>query len=136
VDNLLKEDKVMAENQGGSGNKLVYFLIGAGIGTITALLFAPKAGSELRSEFADATRKGLDYARNTGHEIGERASDLTTRGKEAVSDLTDLGKDLINRQRLNSPRPSLRASRAIVKPSNPLKARVARRLRRQLSVLP
>jgi gas vesicle protein len=89
----------MAENQGGAGNKLVYFLIGAGIGTITALLFAPKAGNELRSEFADATRKGLDYARNTGHEIGERASDLTTRGKEAVSDLTDLGKDLINRQK-------------------------------------
>ena len=43
----------MAENQGGGGgggDKLVYFLIGAGIGAITALLFAPKSGSELRSE--------------------------------------------------------------------------------------
>ncbi|MGE0128540.1 MAG: YtxH domain-containing protein [Blastocatellales bacterium] len=111
----------MAENQGGSGDKLVYFLIGAGIGAITALLFAPKAGSELRSDIADATKKGLDYARDTGREVSERASDyyhtgveraseyyqtgverasdLSHRGKEAVSDLTDRGKDLINRQK-------------------------------------
>lgn len=101
----------MAENQGGGGaDKLVYFLVGAGIGAITALLFAPKSGSELRSELADATRKGLDYARDTGRDIGERAgdyyqtgveraSDLTTRGKDAVSDLTDRGKDLIGRQK-------------------------------------
>ncbi len=99
----------MAENQ-GNGDKLVYFLIGAGIGAITALLFAPKAGSELRSDIADATRKGLDYARDTGRDLGERATDyyhtgveraadLGVRGKEAVTDLTDRGKDLINRQK-------------------------------------
>jgi gas vesicle protein len=100
----------MADNQGGSGDKLVYFLIGAGIGAITALLFAPKAGSELRSEIADATRKGLDYARDTGRDIGERATeyyqtgveraaDLGVRSKEAVGDLADRGKDLISRQK-------------------------------------
>jgi gas vesicle protein len=101
----------MADNQGGSGDKLVYFLIGAGIGAITALLFAPKSGSELRSDIADVTKKGLDYARDTGREVGERATEyyqtgverateLGTRGKEAVSDLTDRGKDLINRQKV------------------------------------
>ena len=89
----------MADNSGNSGDKLVFFLIGAGIGAVTALLFAPKAGSELRSEIADATKKGLDYARDTGRDIGERAqdyyhtgveraADLTTRGREAVGDLT------------------------------------------------
>jgi gas vesicle protein len=88
----------MAENQ-SSGDKLVYFLIGTGVGAVTALLFAPRAGSELRSELVDATRKGLDQARDTGREIGERASGLTARGKEAVSDLTDRGKELINRQK-------------------------------------
>src|SRR5262245_30384901 len=102
----------MAENQSGGGgaDKLVYFLVGAGIGAVTALLFAPKSGSELRSEIADATRKGIDYARDTGREIGERAgeyyqtgveraSELGSKGKEAVSDLTDRGKDLISRQK-------------------------------------
>src|SRR6266508_1086133 len=90
----------MAENQGGGGaDKLVYFLVGAGIGAITALLFAPKTGSELRSDIADATRKGLDKARDTGREIGERASEVYQTGVERASDLTSRGKDLISRQK-------------------------------------
>jgi len=100
----------MADKNNNSSDKLVYFLIGAGIGAITALLFAPKSGEELRSDIADATRKGLDYARETGRDISERAndyyeqkieqvSDLSSRGREAVSDLTDRGRDIINRQR-------------------------------------
>jgi gas vesicle protein len=101
----------MAENQSNSSdNKLVYFLIGAGIGAVTAMLFAPKAGSELRSDIADATRKGLDYARDTGRDLGERANDyyhtgveraadLGTRSREAVSDITERGKDVVGRQR-------------------------------------
>ena len=89
----------MAENRGGGSDKLVYFLIGVGIGAVTALLFAPKAGSELRSEIADATRKGIGYAHDTGREISERATDLTARGRETVSDLTDRGRELINRQK-------------------------------------
>jgi gas vesicle protein len=104
------EDETMADNQGNSGDKLIYFLIGAGIGAVTAMLFAPKAGSELRSEIADATKRGLDYARDTGRDLGERAgeyyqtgvdraSELTSRSKDAVNDLTDRGKDLVNRQK-------------------------------------
>lgn len=100
----------MADNQGNGGDKLVYFLIGAGIGAVTALLFAPKAGSELRSELAGATKKGLDYARDTGREFSERAtdyyetgieraSDLSDRSRDAINDMADRGRDLINRQK-------------------------------------
>lgn len=100
----------MADNSGNSSDKLIYFLIGAGIGAVTAMLFAPKAGSELRSDIADATRKSLDYARDTGRDFGERAqeyyqtgveraSDLTSRSREAVTDLTQRGKDLVNSQK-------------------------------------
>ena len=100
----------MADKNGNSGDKLVYFLVGAGIGAITALLFAPKSGEELRSDIADATRKGLDYARETGRDISDRAgdyyqerveqiTDLSARGKEAVSDITDRGRDLLTRQK-------------------------------------
>ena len=109
----------MAEN--GGGDKLVYFLIGAGIGAVTALLFAPKAGAELRADIADRTRRGLDQAKDTGRELGERASeyyqtgvdrasDLAARGKEtvtelasrsreAVEDLTSRGKEVVERQK-------------------------------------
>ena len=40
--------------------KLTFFLVGAGIGAVLALLFAPKSGEELRNDIADATRKGID----------------------------------------------------------------------------
>ena len=108
-----------SENNGG--DKLVYFLIGAGIGAITALLFAPKPGSELRADIADATRKGLDTARDTSRELGERAneyyqtgverasdlanrsreavSDIANRSREGVSELTERSKDLLSRQK-------------------------------------
>ena len=43
--------------------KLTYFLVGAGIGAVLALLFAPKSGEELRSDIADATRKGIDKSK-------------------------------------------------------------------------
>lgn len=100
----------MADNQGNSSDKLIYFLIGAGIGAVTAMLFAPKSGSELRSEIADVTRKSLDYARDTGRDVGERAqeyyhtgveraADLTSRSREAVTDLTQRGKELVNSQK-------------------------------------
>lgn len=100
----------MAEEQGNSVDKLVYFLIGAGIGAVTALLFAPKAGKDLRADIADATRRGVDYTRDTGRELGERAtdyyqtgveraSDLAARGKEAVSEIAELGKEVVTRQK-------------------------------------
>ena len=48
------------DRRGGSdvSTRLTYLLIGGGIGAIIALLFAPKAGSELRGDIADVTRKG------------------------------------------------------------------------------
>jgi gas vesicle protein len=99
----------MADEKDG-GDKLVYFLIGAGIGAVTALLFAPKAGSELRADLADATRKGLDQARDASRELNERANEayqtsveraaeLAARSKEAVSELSNRSKDLVSRQK-------------------------------------
>jgi gas vesicle protein len=109
----------MAEKDGG--DKLVYFLIGAGIGAVTALLFAPKAGSALRADIADATRRGIDQARETGRDVGQRANEIyhtgvdrasdlasrsketvgeiASRGKEAVEDLTSRGKEAVGRQK-------------------------------------
>ncbi|MFN7947147.1 MAG: YtxH domain-containing protein [Blastocatellia bacterium] len=99
----------MSEDRGGN-NSLLFFLLGAGIGALTALLFAPKAGSELRSDIADATKRGLDQARDTGRQLGERATDyyqtgvekaadLAARSREAVSEVTDRSREAITRQK-------------------------------------
>jgi gas vesicle protein len=101
----------MAEDRGDRGaDKLVYFLIGAGIGAVTALIFAPKAGSELRADIADAARRSADAARDAGRQVGERASeyyqagvdaasDLSQRGREAVSNITERSREAVTRQK-------------------------------------
>ncbi len=56
------------------GTRLTYLLVGAGIGAVVALLFAPKSGHELRGDIADATRKGIDRTRETATQITDRAT--------------------------------------------------------------
>ena len=55
------------------GTQLTCFVLGATVGAVVALLFAPKSGRELREDIADATRKGVDRARETGSQLGTRA---------------------------------------------------------------
>ena len=63
--------------------RLTFFLVGAGIGAVLALLFAPKSGEELRNDIADATRKGIDRSREAAQQLGAKASEVydATRAK-------------------------------------------------------
>ncbi len=63
--------------------RLTYFLVGAGIGAVLALLFAPKSGEELRNDIADATRKGIDKSKEAAQQLGVKATEYydNTRAK-------------------------------------------------------
>ena len=77
----------MPENDGSSAaDKLTFLLIGAGIGAVLALLFAPKSGRELRGDIADATRRGLDAASEGAHTVGTKATELYDQSRERVSE--------------------------------------------------
>ncbi|MCW5935538.1 MAG: YtxH domain-containing protein [Fimbriimonadia bacterium] len=58
---------------------LLYLLAGIGLGTligaVLGLLFAPKAGSELRGDINERV-----------HELGERVKDLTEKARERSGD--------------------------------------------------
>ena len=88
----------MSENHGrgrgrrddsGLGTQLTCFALGATVGAVVALLFAPKSGRELREDLADATRKGVDRARETGSQLSARAGEVygtaTTRAGELAA---------------------------------------------------
>ena len=81
------------DDRSDASSKLTYFLAGAGIGAIIALLFAPKAGHELRGEIADATRRSMDYANDNARALGQRASDLYSTGREKASELYDMSRE-------------------------------------------
>jgi gas vesicle protein len=53
-------------------------LVGTALGAAVALLFAPKAGSELRGQLADATSR-----------LRQRAGQVYNRASSAVDDMTN-----------------------------------------------
>lgn len=69
---------------------LIYFLVGGSIGATTALLFAPKAGTDLRHDISDVTRKGLDETKELANEMKEHSADLYHSFKDRADTVLDL----------------------------------------------
>jgi len=81
-------------NYGDSiSTRLTYFLVGAGIGAVLALLFAPKSGEELRSDIADATRKGIDRSKEAAQQIGTKAGEYYDTTRQKAGELYDTARE-------------------------------------------
>ena len=83
---------------GDAGARLTYFAIGATIGAVVALLFAPKSGRELRQDVADATRKGVDRARETGTQLSSRAGEYYETASTRAGELAQSARDAVSRR--------------------------------------
>src|SRR4051812_18360940 len=80
------QDDYRRESGENVSTRLTYLLIGGGIGAVIALLFAPKAGHELRGDIADATRKGIDKSREAAQQLGDRAGEYYQTGRERAGE--------------------------------------------------
>jgi len=80
------------------GARLTYFAIGATVGALVALLFAPKSGRELRQDVADATRKGVDRARETGSQLSARAGEYYETASARAGELAQTARDAVSRR--------------------------------------
>jgi gas vesicle protein len=81
-----------------SGARVAYFAIGATLGAVVALLFAPKSGRELREDLADATRKGVDRARETGSQLSARAGEVYETASARAGELATGVRDAASRR--------------------------------------
>jgi gas vesicle protein len=87
----------MAENESSSASeRLTFLLIGAGIGATLALLFAPKAGHELRGEIVDYTKRGIDAAGEGAKAIGTRASEVYGTASEKVAGVYGTAREKVS----------------------------------------
>jgi len=77
-------------------NNLTYLLIGGGIGAGLALLFAPKAGSELRTNIADATRKGYDATVEKASDLKAKSTEFVEVAKEKAAAVYDFASNKLN----------------------------------------
>jgi gas vesicle protein len=82
--------------------QLTCFLLGGAVGAIAALLFAPKSGRELRADIADATRKGVDTARERAGEYyegaRERAGELYSTAAERATSVAASAREAAARR--------------------------------------
>jgi gas vesicle protein len=67
------------------GGNVGYFLAGVGVGTVVALLLAPKTGEQTRKLIGKKAEKGKDYVASKGREFREQAEELVEKGKGLVT---------------------------------------------------
>jgi gas vesicle protein len=71
------------EREDGGGSFLMGLLAGTVLGAGLGMLFAPKAGSDLRNQLTDQAGKLRATANDTYQQASEKVSQMVDRGKEA-----------------------------------------------------
>ena len=82
------------ESSGNVGTAITFLLIGLGAGAVVGMLFAPKAGRQMRKDLLrgyDNARETLDDWKDTAKEFAE---DAIERGSDLADDLRDRVKPL------------------------------------------
>jgi gas vesicle protein len=65
------------------------FAVGLGVGAAVALLFAPKAGEQLRNDISDGVNEGVNQLRNAGKELKRKAQRLADTAQNQVDRVQD-----------------------------------------------
>ncbi|AZN42344.1 YtxH domain-containing protein [Paenibacillus albus] len=82
----------MAKKSGTKG--FVYGAIAGGvIGSVTALLFAPKAGRELRKDIADGTQVVSEHTVRIASQVGESTTKIAKQVGSGVTTAASKAKD-------------------------------------------
>jgi gas vesicle protein len=88
----------MGENSGG-GDKFLFFLAGAGIGAVVALLLAPKSGRETRELIARTATDGRDYISSKVTEGRQMVEEKSRKLSDDFTSFLEKSKEAVGRQK-------------------------------------
>jgi len=88
----------MGENNSGT-DKFLFFLAGAGIGALVALLFAPKSGRETRETIARAANDGRDFISTKVNEGRQLVDEKRRKLGDDFNTFLDKSKEAVQRQK-------------------------------------
>jgi gas vesicle protein len=71
-------------------NTLAWFLAGAVIGAVLAIVCAPKSGRDTRQFIADKAQEGKDAVADGTRDMLDASRDMFERGRKLVEDAADL----------------------------------------------
>lgn len=89
----------MSENNGGAGDKFLFFVAGAGIGAVLALLFAPKSGRETREIIARTATDSRDFVTDKVNEGRHIVEEKSRRFGDDFNSFLDKSKEAVQRQK-------------------------------------
>lgn len=84
------DQSVSGITTGNVSSKLLFLLVGGGIGAAVALLFAPKPGVDLRTDISDLTKKGYNETLELAHQLKEQSAEVYHTLKEKTDKVYDL----------------------------------------------
>lgn len=88
----------MGDNSSGS-DKVLFFLAGAGIGAVVALLLAPKSGRETRELIARTATDGREFLANKVTEGRQMVDDKRRKLGDDFTTFLDKSKEAVTRQK-------------------------------------
>ena len=86
-------------NHDDHGAPLAFFLAGAALGAIGALLLAPQSGRETREQLRRRAAEGRERAYEAGRQAAERGRDYYDRGRRVAEDAAESGRHMLDRGR-------------------------------------
>jgi gas vesicle protein len=72
-----------------TGNGILWFLAGLGLGSVLGVLYAPKPGREIRDSILSAAEEGTSTVKDHAKQYRDQAQDVVNRGREYVSQQKD-----------------------------------------------
>ena len=88
----------MGENSSGS-DKVLFFLAGAGIGAVVALLLAPKSGRETRELLTRTANDSRDFLANKVTEGRQMVDEKRRKLGDDFTSFLDKSKEAVSRQK-------------------------------------
>jgi gas vesicle protein len=73
-------------------NRFIAFAVGAGVGALLGLLFAPASGKKTRAHVTNTLKQGLDDAASTGKRWSRRAQETVYDVKANVTGVVAAGQ--------------------------------------------
>ena len=89
----------MSDNNNGAGDKILFFMAGAGIGAVLALLLAPKSGRETRELIARTATDSRDFISTKVNEGRQAVEEQGRKFGDDFNSFLDKSKEAVQRQK-------------------------------------
>lgn len=73
-----------------------WFIAGLGLGALVGVLFAPKAGKDLREGLISGARESKEYVANRSKQARDQINSVVDRSRDQINTVVDRGREQMN----------------------------------------